>query len=216
MKVGLIRVRTYENVDAADKHGPVIEKAFPGLEVKAYCIEDQHDGVYDEKTEAMATLKVIKLAKGLKGMEAIIVDCAADPGVTELKKELRIPVIGAGESLARVSRTLGNSIGALTITEGVPDVLSKELGQHLIGWRKVKGVRTGLDLELEASYRNSIEAAKELVKQGSNVIALACTGFATIGIASDMSRELGVPVVDPILAAGSMTYNLMVMRKSWK
>jgi len=216
MKIGLVRVRTIKNIEAVDNHGPLIERAFPGLHVKCCCIEDQPFGIHDEETEAIAKPKVIKLAKELKGVDAIIIDCAADPGALELKKELLIPVIGAGESLAYVSQTLGNSIGVITITENVPDVVSKILGKHLIAWEKVEGVNTGLDLELEASYRNTLTAAKGLIGQGCNVIALACTGFTTIGIAPKIGKELRVPVVDPILAAGSMAYQLMLNREGWK
>jgi len=210
MNIGLIRVRTIEKIEALDNHGPLIEKAFPGLKVKCCCIEDQPFGIYDEKTEAIAIPKVIKLAKGLKGVDAIIIDCAADPGASELKRELPIPVIGAGESLAYVSKTLGNAVGAITITERIPDIVAKVLGKNLIAYKKVEGVKTGLDLELEASYRNTFDAAEELIGQGCNVIALACTGFATIGIGPKIGKELKIPMVDPILAAGSMAYNLML------
>jgi Asp/Glu/hydantoin racemase len=215
MRIDLIRVRTVENIEAFDKHGPLIEKAFPGLQAKCYSIEDQPYGIHDEESQEIARPKVINLAKELKGADAIIISCAGDPGVSELKKELPIPVIGAGESLAHVSRTLGNSVGVITITDGVPDVVKRELGKDLLCWKKVEGVKTGLDLELEASYENTLNAARQLVMQGSNVIALACTGFSTIGIAPEIGKELGLPVVDPVLAAGSMAYNLMLNREGW-
>lgn len=215
MEIGLIRVRTLENVKAGDKHGSLIEKAFPGLQIKCYAIEDQPYGIHDEESEEIARPKVIKLAKELEGVEAVIISCAADPGVAELREELRIPVIGAGESLAYISRILGNYVGAITIRDRVPDLVGRELGKHLIAWEKVEGVKTGLDLELEASYENTLNAARDLVRRGSNVIALACTGFSTIGIAPEIGKKLGLPVVDPILAAGSMAYNLMLNREGW-
>ena len=215
MKIGLIRVRTLEIMEAVDKHGPLIEKAFPGLHVKCYSIEDQPYGIHDEESHEIARPKVIKLAKELKGADAVLISCAGDPGVSELRKELSIPIIGAGESLARVSRTLGSSVGVITIRDDVPDIVKRELGEDFLCWKKVEGVKTGLDLELEASYENTLNASKQLVRQGSNVIALACTGFSTMGIAPEIGKELGVPVVDPVLAAGSMAYNLMLNREGW-
>jgi len=215
VEIALIRVRTLDNIEAVDRHGPLIEKFFPGLRVKCYCIEDQPYGIHDARSEEIARPKVIKLAKKIEGSDAIIVSCAADPGVEELNEELPIPVIGAGKSLACISRTLGDSVGAITITDDVPDIVRRELGKHLLAWKKVEGVKTGIDLESEANFKNALNAAEELVRLGSPVIALACTGFSTIGIAPEICKKLGVPVVDPILAAGSVAYNLMLTREGW-
>lgn len=42
----------------------------------------------------------------------------------------------------------------------------------------------------------------KLKEQGAEVLALACTGLATIGIAGDLERETGLPVIDPVMAEG--------------
>jgi len=214
MHIGLIRVRTLETVGAIDNHGPLIEGAFPGLRVECHCIKDQPYGINDDESEARATPKIIELGRELGNtVDAIIVSCAADPGVEALKKELHIPVIGAGRSAAGIARTLGKAIGVITITDDVPEVVRNNLGDHFLAWKKVKEVKTGLDLESEASYGNTLNAAEELVAEGSDTILLACTGFSTIAIAPKIAKAMGVPVIDPVLAAGSVTYFLMLNRK---
>ena len=46
----------------------------------------------------------------------------------------------------------------------------------------------------------------QLKEQGAEVIALACTGLATIGIAKDLEKETGLPVIDPVMAEGMFAY----------
>ncbi len=214
MDVGLIRVLTLDNRNEIDRHGKILEKAFPALKVESRCIEDQHNGIYDTQSEERAKPKIIKLAKQMrKGIEALIISCAADPAVEELKEELDIPVVGAGESVAAVSRTLGNHVGVITITDDIPLTIRDILGKRCFTSVKVEGVHNTLDLK--ANYDNILTAARTLLERGSDVIALACTGFSTLGIAAKLAQELRIPVVDPVLAAGSIIHNLAMMKRGW-
>jgi len=38
------------------------------------------------------------------------------------------------------------------------------------------------------------------------VLVLACTGMSTIGVAEDIRRELGIRVVDPVIATGLIAW----------
>lgn len=215
MNIGLIRVLTLSDQKEIDRHGLIIEGVFPGLKVISRCIENYPKGLYDKTSEEEAKPKIISLTKELKkGVEAIIVSCAADPAVKELKEIVNIPVIGAGESLAAVSRILGSSVGVITITNDVPDPVRRGLGKHYLTWKKVEGVESTLDLK--GTYQSTLNAARDLLKQGSDVIALACTGFSTIGVSPEIGKELGIPVVDPVLAAGSIAYHLMLNKEGWR
>ena len=42
-------------------------------------------------------------------------------------------------------------------------------------------------------------------KMGADVIALSCTGMSTIKIAAALERELGIPVLDPVMCEGLLT-----------
>ena len=42
-----------------------------------------------------------------------------------------------------------------------------------------------------------------MAEDGCDVIALGCTGLATIGIAGELQRETGLPVIDPVVALGA-------------
>ena len=43
----------------------------------------------------------------------------------------------------------------------------------------------------------SIQLAAD-AEEGAAVIALACTGFSTIGLAPQLERAAGIPVLDPV------------------
>ena len=50
------------------------------------------------------------------------------------------------------------------------------------------------------------KAERKLKEQGADVLALACTGMATIGIAKELEEAAGIPVIDPVMAEGLFAY----------
>lgn len=210
MKVGLIRALTLSDEKDINRHGRLIENAFPRLKVVSECIQEQPRGIYDQKSEREAKPKVMKLTKELVNkmkIGALIISCAADPAVRELKESFALPVIGAGESLASISSVLGKSVGVLIISEDVPSPVKKGLGEYFKEARKVPDVENTLDLGDEMVLEKSLEVATELISRGSDAIALACTGFSTIGLAKKLGKKIDVPVIDPIIASGSVVYS---------
>lgn len=209
--VGLIRVLTLKDEELLNLHGRIIETAFPELKVVSRCIEDQPKGVYDRETEEVAKPKVVRLAKEFErdGVDAVIVSCAADPGVREARKELRIPVVGAGSALASLSLAYGDRVGVLNLTEDTPDVVRRILGPHLVAEEKPEGVKNTLDLMTGWGREAAEKALKNLLRHGVDVVALACTGYSTIGFARVAREIAGIPVVDPVVAAGAVTLAIL-------
>lgn len=113
--VGLIRVVTMSDPQMVNLHGTLLEKRYPMLRVTSRCLADQPEGVHDDETEAMAIPKVLEMGRQMQqeGMQAVIISCAGDPGLALLRKELTIPVIGAGESVASCALRYGERVGAL-------------------------------------------------------------------------------------------------------
>lgn len=206
--IGLIRVLTTEDPSIRDAHGKQITARY-GLTVKSVCIPDQPRGIYDEQSERVATPKVLELAARLEagGAEAIIISCAADPALQEARRLLKIPVIGAGSAAAGVALTLGERVGVLNLVESTPDAVRSVLGGHLVGEARPAGVRDTTDLLAPSSQEAAAEAARRLVKEkGADVIVLACTGYATVRMADRLRPLLGIPVVDPVDAAGAVAW----------
>jgi len=215
VKIGLLRVLTLKD-DEPDhlNHENVIENNFPDLKVISRCIEDQYEGIYNEETEKKAIPKILELGKRMEkeGISALIVDCAADPGVSELRKIVKIPVIGAGSSAASLALSFGSRIGTLGIRGDAPEIMKKVLGNHLVCEVKPRGVKTALDLMTEEGKKNSIIAVESLRDKNVDAVALACTGFAALGITGELEKTAGVPVIDALKAAGLFTWYWTVKR----
>lgn len=206
-KVGVIRVLTTNDWASINYHGKLLEQYYPMFSVESRCIPDQGEGIHDAATLSKGAPKVVTLAKQMwkEGFEAIIVSCAEDPGVEEARKILPIPIIGAGESTAALAMFFGNRPAALGITAELPKVFERFFGDRLVDSTRGKGVTSTLDLATSAGYAATVDAARKQKDMGANVIALSCTGMSTIGIASNLEHELGIPVLDPIMCAGLMT-----------
>ncbi len=209
-RIGLIRVLTTKDEKVLKAHGRLLEACFPQFQVESRCIDDQPKGIYDEKTSAIALPKIVTLGKELEreGVEALIVSCADDPGVGELRNLVKIPVVGAGSASACCALSRGARIGTLGIREGAPRVMKEILGRHLVAETRPEGVKTTLDLMTREGRENALRAAQYLRNKGAEVIALACTGYATIGIARDLVTAAGIPVVEAVEAAGLFAWHL--------
>lgn len=206
--VGLIRVLTTDDPEFLSLHGRIIEQEY-GLATVNRCIPDQPKGIYDEETERIALPKIIELGRELAadGVDALVVSCAADPAVSELRAELRIPVIGAGSAASAVALSLADRVGILNLTEGAPGPVRALLGDRFAGEASPKGVKNSPELLTSWGQDAAIEAAGSLVSAGAGALVLACTGYATIGMAETLRTRMGVLAVDPVRAAGLMAWH---------
>jgi len=208
IKIGIIRVLTTADDQLLNAHGRLIERCFPQFETISRCIPNQPEGIHDERTREIAVPKVVRLGNEMasESVKAMIISCADDPGLEELRGIVRIPVIGAGSAAAALALSLGKRIGVLTITETTPEVVRETLGNSLLTEVKPEGVSTTLDLLENENRFRLVSSASELKRRGADVILLCCTGYATIGMAQELKAKLGIPVVDPVLAAAAATW----------
>lgn len=120
-KVGLIRVLTTEDEEVLQSHGKQIMEYFPELEVVTKCIPDQYEGIHSPELGEIAIPKIVETARSFTDVDMIIVSCADDPGVAEIRKVLPdIPVTGGGETTVALALKYGSRIGVLGITDYAP------------------------------------------------------------------------------------------------
>lgn len=202
--LGIIRVITLQESSAIQLHGDLIERRY-GLPVISRCIPDQPRGVYDAQTEAESIPKIITLARELEqqGCTVIGISCAADPALAEARAAVGVPVLGAGSCAALMALAYSSRIGVLTILEEVPPLIRSILGGAYLGMDRPDGVTTTLDLGTPAGRAGALAGAARLVERGAEVLVLACTGFATIGLAAELEERLGIRAFDPILCLGA-------------
>jgi len=213
-QVGLIRVVTLSDRDMAELHGRLIMEMFPALEVETRCIPDQPEGIHDPESKAMAVPKIIEVAKAFKDKDVIIVSCADDPGVKELRRILTIPVVGAGSSVCALAMRCGPRTGVLGITDYAPPPYVDMFGDRLVNLGRPQGVNNTLDLLTDQGQEAVRKLGMQLKEAGAQSIALACTGMSTIGITKPLEEYLGIPVIDPVTAEGLFAYYECIQRNS--
>lgn len=205
-KIGLIRVLTTEDEDVLLAHGRQIMEYFPSLEVETKCIPDQYEGIHSQELAEIAIPKIVETAKSFSDVDMFIVSCADDPGVEQIREALPgVPVTGGGETTVSLALKYGEKIGVLGITDYAPQAYMRMIPNQII-LGKPEGVDSTLDLMVPAGRQRIIAKALELKEQGAQVIALACTGLATIGVAKELEEATGLPVIDPVIAEGLFAY----------
>lgn len=201
-RVGLIRVVTMSDRSLMELHGQLIMDAFPELQVESRCISNQPEGIHSPETKKLAVPKILELAREFQNVDALIVSCADDPGVPELRRLLPIPIIGAGSSVAIVARQYGRRAGILGITDYAPAPYVNVFGNNLINLGAPEGVYSTWELMTPQGENAVKRLALSLKAQGVDSIALSCTGMSSIGAAGKLRILTGLPVVDPVFAEG--------------
>ncbi len=107
-------------------------------------------------------------------------------------------MVGAGESMATAAALHEGPVGVIGITPDAPPAFPRILGERLLANLVPDGVRDTRDLNTPAGQHAAVTAARRLREEGAAVIALACTGFSTIGLAPQLERAVGIPVLDPV------------------
>jgi Asp/Glu/hydantoin racemase len=133
---------------------------------------------------------------------AVVVACFSDPGLDELRAESTVPAFGIAESAVRRALQVGDSVGVISSVED-------SLPRHERYWAKlgvqdriVADISLGLgvlELDTEEAVNRARQAGHELVAAGADVVVLGCTGMTHMQ--GRLEDSLGVPVVDPCLAA---------------
>ncbi|MFC5824121.1 aspartate/glutamate racemase family protein [Nonomuraea insulae] len=203
--LGVVRVITSDDPAFVGAHGRWIEQRY-GLRTRSACIPGQQYGVHDDESFARAVPKIVKVAEELaaEGASCVLISCAADPALAETRAAVPIPVVGAGSSGAATALALGGRVGVLGLNDEAPEAVRAVLGDRLAASLRPEGVRRTTDLLEPGAADRSVAAARRLVEAGAEAVLFACTGLTTIGLAPRITKELGVPAVDAVLAAGLM------------
>lgn len=137
--------------------------------------------------------------------DAIIIACFDDTGLYAARRLTTTPVIGIGECAFHTATFVAGRFSVVTTLPVSLPVIEGNLS--LYGLRnRCAGVRASnvpvLELEDPASdarRRISAEIGRAIAQDKADAIVLGCAGMADL--ASDLSREHGLPVIDGVAAA---------------
>ena len=170
------------------------------------------ESAYDEAMCLSGLLPLVKKAE-TEGYDAVILACFSDPGLEQAREIVNILVCGIQEIAVHVAAMMGAKFSILTLNaERVPskqkDIYRYKLERGLASVRPI-GLSVAQSDEDPDLARARIKAvAKTCAEEdGAEVVVLGCAGMA--GYAEEVTRELGLVVIDPSSVALKVTEALV-------
>ena len=156
--------------------------------------------------DALAVPAILALAEAeADHWDAILIACHGDPGLEALRERLLNPVIGIGEASFLAACAVGRRFSVLSL---LPRLIPKKREQVrraglLDRLASVRALGVGAVESYEGRDRlmdrYRAEGRAAIQEDGADCLILGCAGM--VGIAEELERDLGVPVVDPVVAA---------------
>ena len=171
-------------------------------------IESQYDSAYC----VPGMLELIRAGEA-SGFDGYVVACFRDPGLEAAREIVTGPVVGIAEAAMHAASLIASGFTIVsTLPRSVPVqyALARKYGFE----RQLKKVRAaGIPvLELEDPHSGAADKVKAVVEtaiaeDGAEAILLGCAGM--VELASRLTRETGVPVLDGVTVAVKMVEALV-------
>jgi allantoin racemase len=186
--------------------------ARPDCEIGVVGLDRGPASVESDYEDALAVPDLLAKVRAAahQGVDAVVIDCMADPGLSAARELVGIPVVGAAQASMHLAAILAQRFSVVTIldrdtplTERL--VSSYGLKDRLASTRPVGIPVLQLDRDPDRLLGALVEqSAKAVLDDGAHAIILGCTGMK--GLARQVQdglvwRGCGVPVIDPSLAA---------------
>jgi allantoin racemase len=185
----------------------------PGTELMALTAEYgpvSIEGYYDEAFSIPPMLELIRAHQG--EISGVVVGCFDDTGVDAARTLVDVPVVGICQAAMQAATVLAGSFSVITtLGRSVPALehLALKYGFER-SCRRVRACEVPvLALESDEGWagdaiRREVELA--LTDDGAEAIVLGCAGM--VDLASKLSAEFGVPVIDGVTTAVKLVEGL--------
>ena len=176
--------------------------ADPATEVELVRVERGPTSIETFHDAAYAGPEILRLVREKHDtVDAIVVNCFADPAVDAAREITDKVVLGPAETSMSVALHLGARFSVVSVLPNTPYWVSWQARKQGIESRLASAI--GVDIPVlrigksaEATVNAIVEAAALAIKQdGAEVIVLGCTGM--VSLAKAVRERLSVPVVEP-------------------
>lgn len=182
--------------------------AFAGVHVEVRETASGPSSIESTVEESLSVPGLIEAVPELQaeGFDAIIIGCFGDPGLPAARELADIPVIGPGQASVLLAAQLGERVGILTVVDEVVPAIRRQMRAHGLG-SLVADVRAVDVPVLEVRDRaeevlETLEAeARKSAAEGADAFVLGCMSMGFLDVASALRDRIGLPVVNPVLAA---------------
>lgn len=167
----------------------------------------------------LAAPEIVQLAADGQnaGFDAVILYCFSDPVIDACREALRIPVIGGAQASCLAALHVCRSFGVILADEArLPEkklflrtlgVSPERIGQ--IAAVNLNGISPWADRE--TTFKKLLACGQKMMREThTEAIVLGCLSF--LGLAEPLSRVLGIPVIDPAVAAVTTAESIVRQR----
>lgn len=167
----------------------------------------------------LAAPEIVQLAADGQnaGFDAVILYCFSDPVIDACREALRIPVIGGAQASCLAALNVCRSFGVILADEArLPEkklflrtlgVSTERIGQ--IAAVNLNGISPWADRE--TTFKKLLACGQKMMREThTEAIVLGCLSF--LGLAEPLSRVLGIPVIDPAVAAVTTAESIVRQR----
>lgn len=167
----------------------------------------------------LAAPEIVQLAADGQnaGFDAVVLYCFSDPVIDACREALRIPVIGGAQASCLAALNVCRSFGVILADEArLPEkklflrtlgVSPERIGQIVAV--NLNGISPWADRE--TTFKKLLACGQKMMREThTEAIVLGCLSF--LGLAEPLSRVLGIPVIDPAVAAVTTAESIVRQR----
>lgn len=195
------------------------EYTAPDIQLAMVCPQNSGVELNSALDVVLAAPEIVQLAADGQnaGFDAVILYCFSDPVIDACREALRIPVIGGAQASCLAALNVCRSFGVILADEArLPEkklflrtlgVSPERIGQ--IAAVNLNGISPWADRE--TTFKKLLACGQKMIREThTEAIVLGCLSF--LGLAEPLSRVLGIPVIDPAVAAVTTAESIVRQR----
>lgn len=195
------------------------EYTAPDTQLAMVCPQNSGVELNSALDVVLAAPEIVQLAANGQnaGFDAVILYCFSDPVIDACREALRIPVIGGAQASCLAALNVCRSFGVILADEArLPEkklflrtlgVSPERIGQ--IAAVNLNGISPWADRE--TTFKKLLACGQKMMREThTEAIVLGCLSF--LGLAEPLSRVLGIPVIDPAVAAVTTAESIVRQR----
>lgn len=195
------------------------EYTAPDTQLAMVCPQNSGVELNSALDVVLAAPEIVQLAADGQnaGFDAVVLYCFSDPVIDACREALRIPVIGGAQASCLAALNVCRSFGVILADEArLPEkklflrtlgVSPERIGQ--IAAVNLNGISPWADRE--TTFKKLLACGQKMMRNThTEAIVLGCLSF--LGLAEPLSRVLGIPVIDPAVAAVTTAESIVRQR----
>lgn len=195
------------------------EYTAPDTQLAMVCPQNSGVELNSALDVVLAAPEIVQLAADGQnaGFDAVVLYCFSDPVIDACREALRIPVIGGAQASCLAALNVCRSFGVILADEArLPEkklflrtlgVSPERIGQ--IAAVNLNGISPWADRE--TTFKKLLACGQKMMREThTEAIVLGCLSF--LGLADPLSRLLGIPVIDPAVAAVTTAESIVRQR----